>query len=378
MNLCTDPDMLKLFLFLKIAFKLLFTILPIIVLIQCTIDIFKSVISTKVEETLKEGLAKNTKRLISALVVFLLPGIFTFIFTDLAPVDSGINQCFTNATSEKIEELEIIYKQEMEARRKAEKEANKKAAEKLAEEEKKKNEQIGELLDKYKDKNNSTGSSSEYSGTVTGVSNPNMTAKTFTGSKTIHYWELVPENISRKPALIVFLHGSGECGNINSMLHTGLPKFMNNGSLDNYDAIFIAPNTASCSWSSDATITKELIDNIVNEYNIDKKHIIITGHSLGGNGTWNMIAKYPDFFSAAVPVSGCPTSSNNSYLGIPIRSYVGQSESYYFSCNNAKVDGINEIGGNVELILVPSPNDTHGSVINIYGDSSVINWMLKQ
>ena len=73
-----------------------------------------------------------------------------------------------------------------------------------------------------------------------------------------------------------------------------------------------------------------------------------------------------------------PNILNNSYLGIPIRSYVGQSESYYFNCNNAKVDGINEIGGNVELILVPSPNDTHGSVINIYGDSSVINWMLKQ
>jgi predicted peptidase len=36
------------------------------------------------------------------------------------------------------------------------------------------------------------------------------------------------------------------------------------------------------------------------------------------------------------------------------------------------------MGGNVEYILVPSPNDNHGTVINVYGDSELINWMLNQ
>lgn len=206
-----------------------------------------------------------------------------------------------------------------------------------------------------------------------------MNLKLYSGTKEVKYWELVPENIGSKPALIVFLHGSGECGNAEAMLDTGLPKFMNNGSLNNYNAIFIAPNTSVCNWTTDASITKELIDSIVNKYNVDKNHIIITGHSLGGNGTWNMIAQYPGFFSAAVPVSGCPIASNEKYVGIPIRSYVGASEkSYYFQCNQAKVNGINKLGGNVDFITVPSPNDTHGTVINIYGNSELINWMLKQ
>ena len=153
---------------------------------------------------------------------------------------------------------------------------------------------------------------------------------------------------------------------------------MNNGSLNNYDAIFIAPNTASCSWSSDAASTKDLIDHVIKEYNIDMNHIVITGHSLGGNGTWNMIDKYPGFFSKAVPVSGCPTASKERYANIPIRSYVGASESsYYKSCNTNYIPGINNIGGNAEYILVPSPNDNHGTVINVYGDSELINWMLS-
>ena len=32
----------------------------------------------------------------------------------------------------------------------------------------------------------------------------------------------------------------------------------------------------------------------------------------------------------------------------------------------------------VDYILVPSPNDNHSTVINVYGNSELINWMLNQ
>lgn len=377
MELCTDPHFLQVFYILKVTFKIVLTIVPIIFMIMIFKDIFTAVVNAKPQEELTNVFSKSIKRFISAIVIYFLPSLFTFIFTDLVPVDTTMNVCFTNASVEKINEYKNMSEEERKEEAKNRQEALKDAAEKRQEEEEKLNEIIKQ--DREEQKNNQiTGGNGTSTQTGTS-SNPNLVLKSYSGVKNVNYWELVPGGISNKPALVVFLHGSGECGNPNSMLYTGLPKFMNNGSLNNYNAIFIAPNTASCSWSSDAASTKDLIDYVVKEYNVDTNHIIITGHSLGGNGTWNMISKYPGFFSAAVPVSGCPAGNVSDYTNIPIRSYVGASESsYYKNCNNNYVPSINSSGGNAEYILVPSPNDNHGSVINVYGDSELINWMLSK
>ncbi len=378
MELCTDPHFLQVFYILKVTFKIVLTIVPIVFMIMIFKDIFMAVVNAKPQDELTSIVSKSIKRFISAIIVYFLPSLFTFIFTDLVPVDSTMNVCFTNASIEKIEEYKNMSEEERKEEAKNRQEALKDAAIKREEKEEKEDEAQKEAIkDREEQEQQVTGGNG--TSTVTGnSSNPNLVLKSYSGVKNVKYWELVPENISNKPGLVVFLHGSGECGNPSSMLYTGLPKFMNNGSLDNYDAIFIAPNTAACSWSSDAASTKDLIDYVIKEYNVDMDNIVITGHSLGGNGTWDMLVRYPNFFSKAVPVSGCPVSSKDKYVGIPIRSYVGASESsYYKNCNTNYVPGINDLGGDVEYILVPSPNDSHGTVINVYGDSELINWMLS-
>ena len=376
MELCSDPNFLQVFYILKIVFKIVLTIVPIIFMFMIFKDVFIVIVNAKPEDELKSILSKSIKRFITAIIIYLLPSIFTFIFNSLAPIDSTMNICFENATMEKINEYKAMTDEERKEAIKKRKEELKNAALKREEQEQKENENQKESI---KDREEQEFDGGNGTSIIAGnSSNPNLVLKTYSEIKNVKYWELVPENIGRNPALVVFLHGSGECGNPSSMLNTGLPKFMNNGSLDNYNAVFIAPNTSSCSWSSDAASTKDLIDYVVKEYNIDINHIVITGHSLGGNGTWNMITKYPNLFSKAVPVSGCPSGSVDQYLNIPIRSYVGANESSsYKSCNNSYIPSINNKGGNAEYILVPKPNDNHGSVINIYGDSELINWMLS-
>lgn len=377
MELCTNPNFLQVFYILKIAFKIVLTIVPIIFMFMLFKDMFIAVVNSKPDDELKNVFSKSIKRFIAAIIIYFLPSLFTFIFTDLAPVDSTMNVCFENASIENINKYKNMSEEERKEEAEKRKEEMNNAAVKREQLEKEKNDKIKAEIEEKEKQEQVTGGNGTSS--VTGTSsNPNLVLKSYSGIKNVNYWELVPENISNKPALVVFLHGSGECGSPNSMLNTGLPKFMNNGSLNNYDAIFIAPNTSSCSWSSDAASTKDLIDHVIKEYNIDMNHIVITGHSLGGTGTWNMIDKYPGFFSKAVPVSGCPTASKERYANIPIRSYVGASESsYYKSCNTNYIPGINNIGGNAEYILVPSPNDNHGTVINVYGDNELINWMLS-
>ena len=50
-----------------------------------------------------------------------------------------------------------------------------------------------------------------------------------------------------------------------------------------------------------------LLDGVMSSYNIDKKRIAITGFSMGGAGAWYFADKYPDRFTAVIPVAGRPT-----------------------------------------------------------------------
>ncbi len=48
----------------------------------------------------------------------------------------------------------------------------------------------------------------------------------------------------------------------------------------------------------------ETINALEKEFAIDEKRLYVTGHSLGGYGTWYFICARPDMFAAAIPTSG--------------------------------------------------------------------------
>jgi len=48
----------------------------------------------------------------------------------------------------------------------------------------------------------------------------------------------------------------------------------------------------------------EVIDALLREFPIDERRIYAMGQSMGGAGTWNLIASRPDFFAAAVTCCG--------------------------------------------------------------------------
>jgi predicted peptidase len=66
------------------------------------------------------------------------------------------------------------------------------------------------------------------------------------------------------------------------------------------------PNSARASENpTNATrLTIELIEALLLEYNIDPGRVYVTGLSLGGEGTFDIVSRRPDLFAAAVPICG--------------------------------------------------------------------------
>ncbi|MEN8223516.1 MAG: dienelactone hydrolase family protein [Acidobacteriota bacterium] len=76
--------------------------------------------------------------------------------------------------------------------------------------------------------------------------------------------------------------------------------------LEQLGAIIISPTCPSVNWTTETSEKAiiGLLDHIRLEYLIDSRKILVTGFSLGGEGTWHFAAKFPEIFSIAIPIAG--------------------------------------------------------------------------
>ena len=148
LTICESSGVLRTFYILKICLSLVTTILPIIVIVMFMVDTFK-VISDGKSDSLKEVFSKNVKRLISSLVVFLLPSILNFIFTSLVTVDVDFASCWTNATLDGINSAKTNEEQLLKEEREEREEQLLEAGEKREEVESARNEVIKQDREEY-------------------------------------------------------------------------------------------------------------------------------------------------------------------------------------------------------------------------------------
>lgn len=73
-------------------------------------------------------------------------------------------------------------------------------------------------------------------------------------------------------------------------------------------AVIVAPDCTAKSWSEPQSEKDVLavLDFVVNNFAVDRKRILVTGYSMGGNGAWYLAARNQELFSAAVVMSGWP------------------------------------------------------------------------
>lgn len=141
-------------LIIKYAMHIVFTIVPIIVMIMCMIDISKHI--TKPDAP-GPTIKMIVTRIIAGLIIFLLPTMFDAVFSLIENYDNTfITKYYTEASIEKIEQLKVEIENERIANLNKSKAELKEAANKKAEEERKRNEQIEEQR-KENEQNNSGG-----------------------------------------------------------------------------------------------------------------------------------------------------------------------------------------------------------------------------
>lgn len=189
----------------------------------------------------------------------------------------------------------------------------------------------------------------------------------------------IPENLPKDGRkLMVFLHGAGERGDdLDKVKVNGVPKLLDEGK--DIPAVVICPQCPSdIVWTNIVFAVKELIDKTVEEFDIDKNCITITGLSMGGFGTWEMGLTYPDLFAAIAPVCGGGMSWRTALLrDVPVWAFHGDADNVVPIKNSLEmVDAVNANGGNAKLTIFHDVE--HDSWTPAYSETTVIDWLLQQ
>ena len=217
--------------------------------------------------------------------------------------------------------------------------------------------------------------------------------ETFKGAEgTLTYRLLFPDALGgRKLPLVIFLHGSGERGNDNeAQLKWGVMQFATDENMKHYPAFVAAPQCPdNDQWAnydgkirSNPTkalgLVRGMIDELIEKYDIDENRIYITGLSMGGYGTFDALARYPDLFAAGVPVCGSGDPSTvDRFKEVPLWIYTGAEDPVVPAEQTAKMfNALMNAGAKPGYTQVPEVG--HFSWIQAYSDPLLMQWMFRQ
>jgi len=176
--------------------------------------------------------------------------------------------------------------------------------------------------------------------------------------------------------LVLFLHGAGERGDNLELVKThGPPKLVANGK--SFPFVLASPQCPRGNrWKSFELIA--LIDKLCREHKIDPDRIYVTGLSMGGFGTWELAADYPDRLAAIAPICG----GGEPFWAGPIRNipcwaFHGDKDQVVPpGRTEAMVKAIQAAGGNPKLTLYPEAG--HDSWTETCDNPEFFAWLLEQ
>jgi predicted peptidase len=216
--------------------------------------------------------------------------------------------------------------------------------------------------------------------------------------KVLPYRLLQPENYDpeKKYPLVVFLHGAGERGGDNElqMIH-GVKTFAEAPYRKKYPCFVIAPQCSNkdrwveVDWNADTHTTPkrpsepmglllELIPALQKEFSIDPKRLYVSGLSMGGYGTWDLIIRKPDWFAAAAPVCGGGDETQAEKIAkVPVWVFHGaQDGAVKVARSRNMVAALEKAGGKPKYKEYPDVG--HDSWNPTYKDPEFYAWLFAQ
>lgn len=202
--------------------------------------------------------------------------------------------------------------------------------------------------------------------------------KAITNQTDYPFWINVPsqEILDNKAPIILFLHGKSLSGtDLNRVKRYGVIRAIEKGK--QIPAIVIAPQLASGPWNPEKLL--QLLEYVQENYNTDLSRVYVCGMSLGGYGTFEFAAKYPDKIAAAVAICGGGNPKDAYNLStIPLWIIHGDKDFIVpLSESKKMVTAIQTCNPDADITFTIVKGGNHGSVESYFREDKIYEWMLS-
>lgn len=201
----------------------------------------------------------------------------------------------------------------------------------------------------------------------------------------------------KKYPLVLFLHGSGERGDDNEkQLAHGASVFSNPVNSGKYPAFVVFPQCKEKYWtgkidersfmpgspvppeSKTERTLMELIEYLISNNPIDIDRIYIIGISMGGIAAYDLVCRYPDKFTAAVPICGAVNPDRlPDAKDVKFMIFHGEEDEEVPSyCSREAYKALNSVGANVEYIEFAGIG--HDCWSTAFNYPTLLSWIFAQ
>lgn len=211
----------------------------------------------------------------------------------------------------------------------------------------------------------------------------------------IPYRFLQPEKITpgKKYPLVLFLHGVGERGTDNAkQVHNGAELFADPARRAEFPCFVIVPQCPPNSFWGIAPVDSkrktvpdqplnavlDLLDQTIRQHPVDSRRVYVVGLSMGGYGTWRVLAERPNFFAAAIPIcGGGDPATAVSFRRTPIWIFHGLKDTVVSPENSKKMlTALEKAGGKPRSTFYPDV--AHDAWWPALRDPATWQWLFSQ
>ena len=201
-----------------------------------------------------------------------------------------------------------------------------------------------------------------------------------------------------KPAILVFLHGIGERGSENlASIRLAVPDIVKQIKAARQKVVLLAPQCPGDQlWATrhrggaEAKMTENprpalgmvpvLIQKKLKEFDADPDRVYITGLSLGGYGTWDLMARYGSgLFAAGVTCSGGGDPEQAEKMkDLPVWIFHGEADQTLpVMLSRRMYTALKEVGSDV-VFYTEYPGVPHDCWTRTYQNPEVWKWLFSQ
>ena len=192
------------------------------------------------------------------------------------------------------------------------------------------------------------------------------------------FWLYLPDDYNdtvRDKPVVMFLHGKSLSGkNLAMVRRYGCIDALSRG-LD-IDAIVVAPQAQS-SWEPQKVM--DVYNWVARHYAVDANRFYVLGMSMGGYGTLDFVATYPEKVAAGIALCGGSTKKDLCGLNeVPLWIVHGTADTAIpVRCSQQVVDAMCQCGDTSRLLFDKLKNENHSRLARIFYLEQTYDWLFS-